>query len=344
MKVLVIGATGYIGTRLTARMHAQGGYTPVCAARSASVHGLRLDTRDEATLTQALRGVDAVVNCVAGSASAIAGGAWALARAARKTRVQAVVHVSSMAVYGDRQGPVDEASPWGRPQGWYARAKQEAERALRTLTHTSEGASPATRLTVLRPGCVWGPGSTLWVGRIARWLAQGRVGDLGDLGDGWTHGVTVDDVCQAILQTLQTPDDPAVPDAVRTFNLAAPDSPRWNEWFTDLALALDLTPVRRIRPLQLHADAWLLGPPLQAARTLLARAGLARDWPEPISPGLLRLWSGTLRMDASAAGRALGVDWTPYPEALQQCVAWLKAGPASAGDPSPELPAVARVR
>ncbi len=343
MKVLVIGGTGYIGTRLMALMHTRKDCLAIAASRGASGQGLRLDTRDEAALAQALRGVDAVVNCVAGSAPAIAGGAEALARAVRAARVPAVVHVSSMAVYGDRQGPVDEGSAWGRPQGWYARAKQDAERALRTLAHAADGSTPATRLTVLRPGCVWGPGSALWVGRIARCLTQGRLGDVGDLGDGWTHGVTVDDVCQAILQALQTPYDTHASGPVRTFNLAAPDSPRWNDWFSDLALALGRTPVRRIRPLQLHADAWVLGPPLHPARALLARAGVAHRWPDPISPGLLRLWSSTLRMDASAVGRALALDWTPYPEALRQCVAWLRAGPVSAGGASPEVPSVARV-
>lgn len=344
MKVLVIGATGYIGMRLMALMHARADFTPIAASRGARGCDLRLDTRDEAALTQALRGVDAVVNCVAGSAPAIADGAWALARAARTARVPAVVHLSSLAVYGDLQGPVDEASAWGQPQGWYARAKQEAERALRTLAHTRDGATPATRLTVLRPGCVWGPGSALWVGRIARWLAQGRLGDLGELGDGWTQGVTVDDVCHVILRALQTTDTHAASGPVRTFNLAAPDSPRWNDWFTDLSLALGRTPVRRIRPLQLRADACVLGPPLHAARTLLARTGLAARWPEPISPGLLRLWSSTLRMDARAAGRELKLDWTPYPEALRQCVAWLTKGPVSASVASPEVPAAARVR
>ena len=40
MKVLVIGGTGYIGTRLMALMHARRDCTPVCAARRASSHGL----------------------------------------------------------------------------------------------------------------------------------------------------------------------------------------------------------------------------------------------------------------------------------------------------------------
>jgi nucleoside-diphosphate-sugar epimerase len=167
---------------------------------------------------------------------------------------------------------------------------------------------------------------------------------VGEWGDGWTHGVTVDDVCQAIWHALQTPDDDTASRSVRTFNLAAPDSPRWNDWFTDLALALGPVPVRRIRPLQLRADAWVLGPPLHVARTLMARAGLAHRWPEPISPGLLRLWSSTLRMNAHAAGRELKVDWTPYPEALRQCVAWLKADSVSVAGAHAEVPAAARVR
>jgi hypothetical protein len=80
------------------------------------------------------------------------------------------------------------------------------------------------------------------------------------------------------------------------------------------------------------------------ARTLMARAGLAHRWPEPISPGLLRLWSSTLRMNARAAGRELKVDWTPYPEALRQCLAWLSADPVSTGGARPEVPTAARVR
>lgn len=348
MNVLVIGGTGYIGTRLVATLASRPGWTVRSAARRAEAPGLRLDTCDEAALTQALRGVDAVVHGVAGSAWAIAQGARVLASASRAAQVRHVVYLSSMAVYGDCEGPVNETSPWGRARGWYARAKQAAERAMRELAQDDAASRRGTRVTVLRPGCVWGPGSALWVQRIARWLAQGRLGDLGEAGDGWTHGVTVDDVCAAIQRALQVqgayrPEGEGPP-GLRTFNLAAPDSPRWNDWFTDLALALGLVPLRRIRPLQLRADAWLLGPPLHAARSALARLGGSAVLPEPISPGLLRLWQGQLRMDASAAARELGVVWTPYPQALRQCVASLTAGPASAAGAGRASPDAARAR
>jgi nucleoside-diphosphate-sugar epimerase len=353
MNVLVLGGSGYIGSRLVALMRADGRDTPVCASRHTDARtesgsgALRLDTRDEAALTDALYGMDAVVNCVTGSASAIVGGAYALARAARAARVPALVHLSSMVVYGEQQHVVDEASPLGTPRGWYARAKQTAERQMLALARSTSAQAPLPRVTVLRPGCVWGPGSALWVGRIVRWLRQGRLGDLGEDGDGWTHGVLVDDVCQAVLQALRRPAAIGVP---RVLNLAAPDSPRWNTWFTDLALAMGATPLRRIRPSQLRADACLLGPPLhatgQAMRWLARYAPVLppQALPEPITPGLLRLWRRQLKMDASAATHMLDLAWTPYPRALQLCVAGLTTSPATVSGAGHEPPETARAR
>ena len=195
MRVLILGATGYIGSRLMSHLQADGRFDPIGAARRGRQGSLHLDTRDQHALTQALSASDAVVNCVAGSARAIAEGAQVLARAACAARVPAVVHLSSMAVFGDREVSVHEDSPLGDVPGWYAQAKQAAEAAMTALAHNVTGPGGGVRVTVLRPGCVWGPGSTLWVDRIARWLVQGRLGDLGAAGDGWTHGVTVDDVC-----------------------------------------------------------------------------------------------------------------------------------------------------
>lgn len=311
MKVLVLGGHGYIGAHLVRHLLASGQDAPLVASRHARGGSLALDARDPVALARALRGVDAVVNCVAGSAAAITDGAWALAQAAAQARIGSVVHLSSVAFYGDQDGVVDEASAPAPADGWYGRAKQVAEAQMQVL------AARDVRVTVLRPGCVWGPASLLWVDRIAQWLMQGRLGDLGEHGDGWTHGVMVDDVCEAIRQALRRPPPTGRP---RVLNLAAPDSPRWNTWFTDLALATGAVPLRRIRPLQLQADAWLLGPVLHGARRLLAHRGGQR-LPYPLTPSLLRLWQRPLRMDATAATRALDLAWTPYAMALSQCAA-----------------------
>ena len=88
MRVLVLGGTGHVGARLCALIQASEWATPVCTSRRSRAHTLRLDTLDEAALTAVLGEVDAVVNCVAGSAQAIAMGAQVLARAFQcRTRI-----------------------------------------------------------------------------------------------------------------------------------------------------------------------------------------------------------------------------------------------------------------
>jgi len=319
LRVLVLGGTGYIGSRLCERLAATSWATPVCASsRHVSGNGIRADTTDLASLVHALRDIDAVVNCVAGNGRAIAEGAKALALACIETGCPRIVHLSSMSVYGPREGAVRDDASTNPSLGWYARAKCEAEHCMAAFARAGGTA------IVLRPGCVWGPGSQLWVGRIARYLNAGRLGDLGAAGDGWSNLVHVDNVCDAIEAALQLPE---LPGRVRAYNLAAPDSPRWNDYFVDLALAIGATPVRRISQLQLRLDAWLGGPPLKIAQTAFARLGRhALRVPDPLPPNLVGLWERHLRLESPGAERDLAVRWTPYGAGLAQSAQWLRDG------------------
>lgn len=331
MKVLILGGSGYIGTRLCAALAESGWATPVSASRrsTAGADAVQLDTRDAAALESALRGADAVVNCVAGSAAAITEGAHALARASARAGCGRIVHLSTMSVYGTLEGDVREGAPRDPSIGWYARAKCEAEDALSRFA--GEGGS----LVVLRPGCVWGPGSDLWVGRMGRLLAAHRLGDLGVAGDGWSNLVAVGDVCAAIMASLRLPVREGTP---RVYNLAAPDSPRWNDYFVDLALAIGATPVARIGRRRLELDARLAGPPLKILQMLAARAGVApHRLPDPLPPGLLGVFERHLRLRSERAERELGLSWTPYAEALAASAAWFLAS-RGIGARAPRVP------
>lgn len=325
MKVLILGGFGFVGRRVTAALHA-GGAQPVCASRDPSsapgaARSIAVDTRNPAGLAEALRGMDAVVNCVAGDEASIAVGTRRLVEAAAKAGCRRIVHLSSMAVYGPAEGVVTETAPLDPNAGWYGRAKCAAEEHL--AAHARQGGE----VVILRPGCVVGPGSELWVARIARLLRAGRIGDHGVAGDGWSNLVHVDDVSRAVAAGLRLPvpgDRPAI------FNLAAPDSPRWNEYFTDLAVAIRATPVRRIRARRLRRDAYLAGPPLKILERLLRpAAGAARRLPDALTPGLLRLWSQELRLDSSAAVRGLGLTFTPYRDTLRSSADWFTGAPAA---------------
>lgn len=321
MRVLVLGATGHIGSRLIAFSAANAGLQFLAAARRPSARPwvgaepICIDSRDEAKLAAVLRNCDAVVNCVAGDPTSIAEGAKALVNAALAAGRPHVVHLSTMSVYGRQEGLVTEESPFDPDLGWYAKAKVAAEQEIRRYTEHGGTA------VVLRPGCVHGPGSQLWVGRIGRWLASGRCGDLGIQGDGWSNLVHVDDVCTAIARSLRP--SAAAPGLLSAYNLAAPDSPRWNQYFSDLSRALGLVPVRRLSASRLKMDAYLAGPPLKVLAMTAKRLGLAGlRLPDPLPPALLRFLGQQIRMETGLAENALGIRWTPYGDSIAHSARW----------------------
>jgi nucleoside-diphosphate-sugar epimerase len=316
MNVLVIGANGFIGRHLMAALARQPGLTAVAGVRRPANAGQRrADLTDPASLAAALDGIDAVVCCAAGNAQVIADGAAALfqAAAARPQR-PLVVNLSSMAVYGEASGVVDEGAPLQPQLGWYAAAKCAAE------DHGRAYAAAGGPLVTLRPGIVYGPGSTAWVGRIGDWLRAGRLGDIGALGDGYCNLVHVDDVVAAILASLRTPAAHG-----QVFNLAMPQPPRWNRYFVALSLALGVQPVRRRGEKWLRRDAKLLSIPLKLAQIVLGKLRLPHGWlPEPIPPSLLGLWQQEIVLDSSAAGRVLGLQWTPLDAGVASSAAWYR--------------------
>jgi len=321
MKILVIGASGHIGKALVTRLQA-GSFDITCASRGrkttqTTLRQIALDTRDSAALTSALGGMDAVINCVAGDADSIAKGAASLVDAALAAGCPRIVHLSTMSVYGRLEGIATEGSPLDPDLGWYAAAKIQAEREMARFGNQGGCA------IVLRPGCVYGPGSELWVGRIGRWLKSGRIGDLGAGGDGWSNLVHVDDVCTAIINGLQLG---LAPGAIEAYNLAEPNAPRWNDYFRDLALALDATPLRRPSLRRVRIDARVFGPPLKILEVVSRRLGASvAAIPDAIPPALLRFFAQEIYLDATKAERDLQMRWQTHADNMPKLAGWFAA-------------------
>jgi nucleoside-diphosphate-sugar epimerase len=307
--VLVLGANGFIGTQVVTALAATGWATPILGVRRsagpAKAFELRLlDATNPASVASAIRGVSAVVDCVAGGGDTIVASAKALFGAVARTDPPIrVMHLSSMAVYGSAVGLVDEAAPLQGDLGPYAVAKIEAEQLARTYAHT----------VVFRPGCVYGPTSPQWSIRFAQLLQSRRLGDLGPAGDGSCNLVHVADVAAAIVRALERPEVDG-----QVFNLSTPDPPTWNEYLIRYAKALHAVPVRRIHGRNLRVETKLLAPALKIAEILAGKLKMnVRRLPPPIPPSLLRLMGQDIRLDTRRAQTVLGLEWLNLDAALQ---------------------------
>lgn len=315
MRVVVLGASGFIGGHLTAALSAAGMH-PVAASRrpvaGGAVETAAVDVLDGERLAAVLSGADAVINCVCADARTIRDGAAILVEACARAGMPRLVHFSSMAIYGAAVGILDEEEPLDRGAGWYGAAKCEAEDAMRRY------ADLGGVVLILRPGCVYGPGGEHWVGRIGRLLRVRRIGDLGAAGDGRANLVDVRDVAAAAVRCLQAS---AVLQPV--YNLAAPGAPTWNRYFALLAKAIGATPLKRIRRFQLQVDAWGLSVGLKllepASRRMMHGAS---HLPDPLPPSLLALWRQDIELDARRAGADLVHRWTPLEEGLFAAADW----------------------
>jgi nucleoside-diphosphate-sugar epimerase len=314
-KVLVLGANGYVGQAVIRALAASPWAVPVAGVRSASrlaeVESLRIDATDAAALAAAARTVGAIVNCVAGSADTMVAGAQALRSALEPMGAAAprLVHFSSMAIYGGATGVVDEARPTGANLTGYAGAKVACESLLAGLP----------TVVMLRPGCIYGPGSPQWSERIASLLAARRIGDLGAAGDGCSNLVYIDDVVEAVMQAVQRTEV-----AGGVFNLAMAHAPTWNDYFIAFGRRLGKVPVARIGGRRLKLETKLLGPALKIMEIAAGRLRLnTRRLPPPIPPSLLRLWGQDIRLSSVRAQAQLGLAWTPLETGMDRAAdAW----------------------
>jgi nucleoside-diphosphate-sugar epimerase len=196
LRIGVTGASGFIGSRLTAAVKAAGG-TVVPIARPFERH----------TIAATLRGVDAVVH-LAGVVSAVRRedyvaanvAATAIVAAAARDAGVPMIHISSLAA----AGPAPASAPRSeddepRPITDYGESKLEGEGAVRSTNDL--------RWIVLRPGVVYGPGDRALV-PLFRYARAGILPLVGNEQAAYTF-VYVDECVETILTAARLARDGA---------------------------------------------------------------------------------------------------------------------------------------
>lgn len=211
--VTIYGGSGFVGRQI-ARLMAREGWRVRVACRRPNealfvkpygavgqVEPVLCNVRDDASVAAALRGADAVVNCVgtfdrggANNFDAVqVQGAKRVARLAAAAGVGRLVHISAIGA-----DPASESA--------YQRTKAEGEAAVRA-------AFPGA--VVLRPSVIFGPGD----GFFNRFAGQSRLGPILPIIGGQTRfqPVYVEDVAQAAVKGVLGLADPGV------YELGGPD-------------------------------------------------------------------------------------------------------------------------
>jgi nucleoside-diphosphate-sugar epimerase len=257
--------------------------------------------------------VSYAVNCVLGNQRTMLAVTRNLCVAARQVKLRRIVHISSMAVYGAMNGTVDEAAAL-QPASRYAHAKAACEAVVREFISAGGDA------VIMRPACVYGPGGEQWVGRICRWLRAGRVGLLGELGDGNCNLTFNDDLAFAVLAALTSSEISG-----QAFNIADPEPGTWNQYFLRLGRELGVR-VPSVSRSRMKMETLLLAPPLQIAKLAARRLGFEPGLlPEPIPPSLLPLWQQRMRLDCRKALDRLQSQQTPLEQGLHLSASWFRS-------------------
>lgn len=222
-EVVVVGATGFIGTRTVAKLLEMGSPVTVVARRAHSlppivaegvksgrIRFLRGKLGDDASLRAAFTGADAVISLATGNGDTweavergMVQGSRAAAEAALACGVRRFVYVSSIAslytgpdVGAEIRDSV-ETDPSPSERSLYSRGKIAAEQALLAL-HREKGLP----LVIARPGVVMGAGTPMQHSGLGVWNRDNHCVGWG-LGEDALPIVWVDDVADGLARAAR---------------------------------------------------------------------------------------------------------------------------------------------
>lgn len=316
-RVLVTGATGFIGGHVAERLAGQGARVVgvgrrVDESRWLEEEGVdlrRADLLDRERMREMVAGCDLVVHAAGWlygdpeMARPVNVEATAdLVRLAAEEGARRVVHVSTLGAYArpdDPDRPIEESHSLAPDAaGAYQRTKAEGEIRSRQVADDR-----GLELAVLRPGMVFGPRSGTWTVGMCRAVCEGRPVLIGG-GEGHFHPLYIDDLVAAVLTSAVAPEA-----AGEAYNLCE-DPVTFRSYLSEYGELCGREPA--------STPTWL-------AR-LMALANRLPGVDFPVDDTWLALATNRLRFSTRKVREELG--WEPgvgYAEGLERTKEWLRA-------------------
>jgi nucleoside-diphosphate-sugar epimerase len=236
-RILVTGATGFIGGAVVRRLLQQQRLVRAMARRIEKAADLEKlgaevvmgDLGDEDLLERAVEGCAVVVHAAAQVDDAPTrmqyegpnvGGTENILIASQRAGVKRFVYISSIAVFGlPAAGEITDDSPRGPAGESYSDSKFGAEEAVWSFCRAR-----GLPFTILRPSCVYGPGSPHWSVIPFKRIRKGKMLLIAG-GRGTFNYVYIDNLVDAIL--LACEDDRALGQAF----IVNDGATTWREYF-----------------------------------------------------------------------------------------------------------------
>ncbi len=218
MKLMLTGATGFVGRHFAKTMEASSNYELTCCVRSVKSSCCDGDIivgeiNNETDWSKALRWREAVIHTAAKAhvkydkaghnledyKAVNCHGTLNLAQQAASAGVRRFIFISSIGVNGNiNQRPfTEEDRP--NPSEFYAQSKWEAEQGLWEI-----GKETGMEIVIIRPPLVYGPGAPGNFGALTRWVEKGIPLPLGAIRNQRSL-VAIDNLVDLIVTCVEHP-------------------------------------------------------------------------------------------------------------------------------------------